>query len=87
MHLNISSEIAHRHATCMSMTHIVIHVVATKQTLNLLINNCRTGENCSFGSPNIVLRTFAITNVVFVKIGLETLTSCKPYPHTYFPLF
>jgi hypothetical protein len=34
-----------------------------------------------------VLRGFAIPNVVFVKMGLETLASCKSCPRTYFPSF
>jgi hypothetical protein len=34
-----------------------------------------------------VFRNFAISNVIFVKIGLETLASCKPCPSVYFPSF
>jgi hypothetical protein len=29
-----------------------------------------------------MLRSFALSNIVFVKIGLQTLTSCKTYPQT-----
>jgi hypothetical protein len=43
------------------------------------IDQVEGGENCKFGTSNIALRNFAIPNVDFAKIGLETLSSCKPY--------
>jgi hypothetical protein len=36
------------------------------------------GENCKFGTPNVTLRDFAILNIDLTKLGLETLSSCKP---------
>lgn len=33
------------------------------------------GENWIFGTPNVVLRTFAIPNVDIAKIGIEMLLS------------
>jgi hypothetical protein len=44
-------------------------------------------ENCNFGSLNIALRTFAISNVAIAKMGLETLASCSSYPWMYFSSF
>jgi hypothetical protein len=35
------------------------------------------GENCNFGALNVALHSFAIPNVNFAKIGLETLAACK----------
>jgi hypothetical protein len=51
-----------------------------EQGVNLLLADM-SRQNCKFGTPNIVLRNFAIHNIDFEKMDLETLSSCKLYPH------
>jgi hypothetical protein len=44
-------------------------------------------ENCKYRTSNVTLHSFAIFNVVFVKMCFETLTSCNYAIRRIFPLF
>jgi hypothetical protein len=55
------------------------------QVSGILLLSRNKSRKYSFRSLNIALRSFTLSNVIFVKMDLETLFSGKPY--RVFPLF